>query len=72
MVSEKSVKIVNFPFKIYGSRISSSSYPNRALFGKRPEVCDLVRKLLKICTEWINPEAQNASGNYFDEFKVNE
>ena len=57
-------------FKIYGSRISSSSYPNRALFGKRPEVCDLVRKLLKICTEWINPDALNAYGSYADEFKV--
>ena len=35
-------------------------------------MCDLVRKLLKICTEWVDPNALNAYGSMADEFKVSQ
>lgn len=40
------------------------------MFSKRPEICPLIRKLLKICTGWVNPEATEAYGQYGDELKI--
>ena len=51
--------------QLYNSRIAFASYPNRALFWKRPEVAKLVTKLLKICTGFVNPNAL-----YQDELKI--
>ena len=42
----------------------------RAMFSKRPEICPLVRKLLKICIGWVNPDATEAYGQYGDELKI--
>lgn len=56
--------------QIYNSRIAFASYPNRALFSKRPEVCPLVIKLVKICSGWINEAAVEAYGQYRDEYKI--
>lgn len=56
--------------QVYNSRIAFAKYPNRALFGKREEVCPLVEKLLKICTGWLDPHAINAYGQYTDELKI--
>jgi hypothetical protein len=33
-------------------------------------VCELVRKLLKICTGWLDPNAIGAYGQYPDEYKI--
>ena len=56
--------------QIYDSRITLALYPNRAMFAKRPEICNLVRKLLKICQGWVDPHAVGAYGQYGDELKI--
>jgi hypothetical protein len=56
--------------QIYDSRITLATYPNRAMFSKRPEICSLVRKLLKICQGWVDPHAVGAYGQYGDELKI--
>lgn len=40
------------------------------MFSKRPEICNLVRKLLKICQGWVDPHAVGAYGQYGDELKI--
>lgn len=40
------------------------------MFSKRPEICSLVRKLLKICQGWVDPHAVGAYGQYGDELKI--
>ena len=56
--------------QIYNSRITLALYPNRAMFSKRPEICNLARKLLKICQGWVDPHAVGAYGQYGDELKI--
>lgn len=56
--------------QVYDSRITLATYPNRAMFSKRPEICSLVRKLLKICQGWVDPYAVGAYGQYGDELKI--
>ena len=56
--------------QVYDSRITLAMYPNRAMFSKRPEICNLVRKLLKICQGWVDPHAVGAYGQYGDELKI--
>ena len=51
-------------------RITLATYPNRAMFSKRPEICSLVRKLLKICQGWVDSHAVGAYGQYGDELKI--
>ncbi len=51
--------------QIYNSRIAFASYPNRALFSKRPEICPLITKLVKICSGWIKENAIPVSGESF-------
>ena len=36
----------------------------------RSEICHLVRKLLKICTGWVDPHAIGAYGQHGDELKI--
>ena len=41
------------------------------MFSKRHEICPLVRKLLKICTGWVDPHASGGQyGQYGDELKI--
>ena len=40
------------------------------MFSKRPEICSLVRKLLKICQGWVDSHAVGAYGQYGDELKI--
>ena len=40
------------------------------MFSKRPEICSLVRKLLKICQGWVDTHAVGAYGQYGDELKI--
>ena len=42
----------------------------RAMFSKRSEICPLVRKLLKICTGYVDPNARVEYGQYGDELKI--
>ena len=42
----------------------------RAMFSKRSEICPLVRKLLKICTGYVDPNARVIYGQYGDELKI--
>lgn len=56
--------------QIYDSRITLAGYPNRAMFSKRPEICSIARKLLKICQGWVDPHAVMAYGQYGDELKI--
>ena len=47
-----------------------ATYPNKALFSNRPEICSLTRKLLKICQGWVDPIALGHFGQYGDELKI--
>ena len=47
-----------------------ATYPNKAMFSKRPEICSLLVKLLKICQGWVDPHAVGAYGQYGDELKI--
>lgn len=40
------------------------------MFSKRPEICSIVRKLLKICQGWVDTHAVGAYGQYGDELKI--
>lgn len=40
------------------------------MFSKRPEICSIVRKLLKICQGWVDTQAVGAYGQYGDELKI--
>ena len=40
------------------------------MFSKRPEICSLVLKLLKICQGWVDSHAVGAYGQYGDELKI--
>ena len=54
-------------------RITFASYPNKAMFGKDfkgREVCKVVRKLLKICHGWLDPDKLNSFGDYGDGLKL--
>ena len=59
--------------QIYHSRITFAKYPNKAMFGKSSkglEFCKVVKKLLKICHEWVDPDSFGAYGLYGDELKI--
>lgn len=56
--------------QVYDSRIAFASYPNKALFSKQKEICPMVRKLIKICTGWLDPLAISEYGQYPDELKI--
>jgi len=58
---------------IYHSRITFASYPNKAMFKKSSkgrQLCQVIKKILKICHEWIDPDSYGAYGMYGDEFKL--
>ena len=40
------------------------------MFSKRSEICPLVKKLLKICTGYVDPNARVIYGQYGDELKI--
>lgn len=54
---------------VFFYRITLANYPNKAMFSKRPEICSVVKKLLKICQGWIDPHAVGAF-RYGDELKI--
>jgi len=59
---------------IYHSRITFASFPNKALFAKMSktsEICKVIKKILKICNEWLDPNSDGAFGLFGDEQKGN-
>jgi hypothetical protein len=54
---------------VFFYRITLANYPNKVMFSKRPEICSVVKKLLKICQGWIDIQAIGAF-RYGDELKI--